>query len=119
MPLSSLALSVIEDEYEAHEPLVFPLSKLSGAEMTAWSHFNKSGRNSSGVSNFILHDLRRTFSNLMAENSDVSENIIDSLLNHKQSVTRRGVMAHYQKAKHLEKRRAVMTQWSQLLEAWL
>ena len=119
MPLSSLALSVIEDEHEAHERLVFPLSKLSGAEMTAWSHFNKSVRNASGVSNFILHDLRRTFSTLMAENSDVSENIIDSLLNHKQSVTRGGVIAHYQQAKHLEKRRAVMAQWSQLLEAWL
>jgi hypothetical protein len=55
----------------------------------------------------------------MAENTDVAESIIDSLLNHKQSATRGGVIRHYQQAKHLEKRRAVMEQWSQLLEMWL
>jgi hypothetical protein len=54
----------------------------------------------------------------MAENTDVSESIIDSLLNHKQSATRGGVIRHYQQAKHLEKRRAVMAKWGELLEVW-
>jgi integrase len=86
--------------------------------MTSWSHFNRCVRTASGINCFILHDLRRTFSTLMAENTDVSESIIDSLLNHKQSATRGGVIRHYQQAKHLEKRRAVMAKWGELLEVW-
>jgi len=54
----------------------------------------------------------------MSEHTDVSESLIDSLLNHKQSATRGGVMRHYQKAKNLEKRRDVMAQWGKLLEEW-
>ena len=119
MPLSPIAISTINSEHQIHDRLVFPLSSINGAEMKSWSHFNKSVRDYSGVSNFILHDLRRTFSTLMAENTDVAESIIDSLLNHKQSATRGGVIRHYQQAKHLEKRRAVMEQWGQLLEMWL
>ena len=119
MPLSPIAISTINSENQFHDRLVFPLSSINGAEMKSWSHFNKSVRDSSGVGNFILHDLRRTFSTLMAENTDVAESIIDSLLNHKQSATRGGVIRHYQQAKHLEKRRAVMKQWGQLLEMWL
>ena len=46
--------------------------------MTSWSHFNRCVRTASGINHFILHDLRRTFSTLMAENTDVSENIIDA-----------------------------------------
>ena len=87
--------------------------------MTSWSHFNRCVRTASGINCFILHDLRRTFSTLMAENTDVSESIIDSLLNHKQSATRGGVIRHYQQAKHLETRRSVMKEWGQLLEGWI
>ncbi|MDB4235120.1 hypothetical protein N9828_01355, partial [bacterium] len=88
-------------------------------QMSAWSHFNRCVRKASGIDNFILHDLRRTFSTLMAEHTDASESIIDSLLNHKQSATRGGVMRHYQKAKNLEKRRDVMALWGKLLEEWV
>ena len=87
-------------------------------KMTAWSHFNRCVRAASGIDSFILHDLRRTFSTLMAENTEVPETIIDSLLNHKQSATRGGVIRHYQQAKHLGTRHGVMKEWGKLLEAW-
>jgi len=86
--------------------------------MTSWSHFNRCVRAASGIDSFILHDLRRTFSTLMAENTEVPETIIDSLLNHKQSATRGGVIRHYQQAKHLGTRHGVMKEWGKLLEAW-
>ena len=66
-----------------------------------------------------MHHLRRTFATLMAEHSDVSESLIDSLLNHKQSATRTGVMKHYQHSKQLEQRREVMAKWEQLLGLWV
>lgn len=118
MPLSQIAAKVIWANPQEQDRLVFPLSSLDGAKMSAWSHFNRCVRKASGIDNFILHDLRRTFSTLMAEHTDASESIIDSLLNHKQSATRGGVMRHYQKAKNLEKRRDVMAQWGKLLEEW-
>ena len=119
MPLSPMAVSVIGSDHLTHDCLVFPLSARRGEKMTSWSHFNRCVRTASGINNFILHDLRRTFSTLMAENTDVSESIIDSLLNHKQSATRGGVIRHYQQAKHLETRRSVMKEWGQLLEGWI
>jgi integrase len=119
MPLSSIASQVVWASEQVQSELVFPLSSVDSAQMSSWSHFNKSVRTASGVESFILHDLRRTLSTLMAEHSDVSESLIDSLLNHKQSTTRGGVMRHYQKAKNLEKRRDVMAQWGKLLEEWV
>jgi len=118
MPLSPTALSVIEAGHLTHDRLVFPLSARTGKKMTSWSHFNRCVRAASGIDSFILHDLRRTFSTLMAENTEVPETIIDSLLNHKQSATRGGVIRHYQQAKHLGTRHGVMKEWGKLLEAW-
>ena len=54
----------------------------------------------------------------MAENTYVSVSIIDSLLNHKQSATRSGVIRRYQQAKHLETRRSVMKEWGGAVAAW-
>ena len=71
--------------------------------MKLWSHFNKVIRNASGVLDFNLHDLRRSFSTIIAENTDYGEAIIDSLLNHSQASTRQGVIAHYQLAKYVKK----------------
>jgi integrase len=119
MPLSSIAKQVIWEAEQVQGELVFPLSSIENAQMSSWSYFNKCVRKASLVEDFILHDLRRTFSTLMAEHSDVSESLIDSLLNHKQSATRGGVIRHYQQSKNLEKRRDVMAQWGKLLEAWV
>ena len=119
MPLSSIATRAIWATEQVQSELVFPLSSVDNAQMSSWSYFNKCVRKASGVENFILHDLRRTFSTLMAEHTDVSESLIDSLLNHKQSATRGGVMRHYQKSQNLEKRRDVMAKWGKLLEAWV
>jgi integrase len=119
MPLNHLSAALITSAHQGHKTLVFPLSTNRGAQMSSWSHFNKSVRKASGLETFILHDLRRSFSTLMAENTDVGEGLIDSLLNHKQSATRGGVIRHYQQAKHLEKRRAVMDQWGEILGAFV
>ena len=83
--------------------------------MKSWSHFNHTIRRATEVEDFNLHNLRRTFSTLIAEHSDFGEGLIDSLLNHKQSATRSGVMRHYQHAKNLKRRREVMDWWNSFL----
>lgn len=119
MPLNSLSLDLLGQPDDASGLLVFQLSNVENGTMKSWSHFHSFVRVGSGLPQFKPHDLRRTFSTLMSEHTDVSETIVDSLLNHKQSATRSGVMRHYQHAKNLEKRRSAMTQWQRLLEGWV
>ena len=94
----------------------FPLSSIDGASMKSWSFFNKTVRRASGLAQFNLHNLRRTFATLLSEHSDFAESLIDSLLNHKKSATRTGVMRSYQQARNLKKRREVMEGWAEFLE---
>ena len=83
--------------------------------MRSWSFFNKAVRRASGVDQFNLHHLRRTFATLMSEHSNFEESVIDAVLNHKRSATRAGVMRFYQHAKNIEKRRKVMDAWESFL----
>lgn len=119
MPVTPLAFEVLGQSKAPQQLRVFQLTRIHDAKMQSWTHFNKKVRTSSGVEGFTLHDLRRTFSTLMAEHSDVSLDVIDGLLNHKQSETRGGVIKHYQHAKLLDKRREAMQTWARLLEDWL
>jgi len=119
MPLSDMSKNLLLAGPAGSHSKVFQLSSVPDGDMTAWSFFNKKVRAASGVQDFCMHHLRRTFATLMAEHSDVSESLIDSLLNHKQSATRTGVMKHYQHSKQLEHRREVIAKWHGLLEGWV
>ena len=119
MPLTQLSKNLLTPTKPATGTKVFQLSRIADGKMTSWSHFANAVRKASGVDKFALHDLRRTFSTLMAEHTDVPMDIIDGLLNHKQSATRGGVIKHYQQAKLLGKRREAMQSWERLLESFL
>ena len=116
MPLTGLMIEQFNFDNSDNASRLFQLSSKVGQPMSAWSYFNKTVRVSTGVLEFNLHDLRRTFSSLMSEHSDFSESLVDSLLNHKRSATRQGVMRHYQHAKNLKQRREVMEWWCDFLE---
>ena len=115
MPLSELAKQQLLIETRTEAQRVFQLSSKPDQPMKSWSHFNASVRKATGVQNFNLHDLRRTFSTLIAEHSEFGEGLIDGLLNHKQSATRSGAIRHYQMAKHVDRRREVMNWWAAFL----
>ena len=116
MPLTGLMIEQLNLDNSENASRFFQLSSKVGQPMSAWSYFNKTVRISTGVRVFNLHDLRRTFSSLMSEHSAFSEGLVDSLLNHKRSATRQGVMRHYQHAKNLKQRREVMEWWCDFLE---
>jgi integrase len=116
MPLSELAKQQLLIGTQTDDQRVFQLSSKAEKPMNSWSHFNASVRKATGVKNFNLHDLRRTFSTLTAEHSEFGEGLIDGLLNHKQSATRSGVIRHYQMAKYVERRREVMDWWGEFLK---
>jgi integrase len=119
LPISDLAIELLGFGQQVPQDLVFRLSSKEGSPMRAWSYFYKRVREASGVSNFIMHDLRRTFLTQMSEHTGVAEPVLDRMLNHKQSSTRGGVMRHYQQAKYVLKSRDVIKQWEELLREWI
>ena len=116
LPLTDLCLKLIDADNIKKRNKIFNLSSREDEPMKAWSYFNNKVRNASGVANFNLHNFRRTFSSLISEHSDFSESLVDSLLNHKRSQTRQGVIRHYQHAKNVRQRREVMEWWNNFLE---
>ena len=115
LPLPGIALQLINEATATKDARCFQLSSIDSAPMRSWSFFNKAVRRASGVDQFNLHHLRRTFATLMSEHSNFEESVIDAALNHKRSATRAGVMRSYQHAKNIEKRRNVMNAWESFL----
>ena len=115
LPLPGIALQLINEATATKDARCFQLSSIDSAPMRSWSFFNKAIRRASGVDQFNLHHLRRTFATLMSEHSNFEESVIDAALNHKRSATRAGVMRFYQHAKNIEKRRNVMNAWESFL----
>ena len=116
LPLTDLGLKLIDADNIKNKNKIFHLSSRENEPMKAWSYFNKKVREASDVAHFNLHNFRRTFSSLISEHSDFSESLVDSLLNHKCSQTRQGVIRHYQHAKNVKQRREVMDWWNNFLE---
>ena len=115
LPLPRIALKLINEATATKNIRCFQLSSIDGAPMRSWSFFNKTVRRASGIDQFNLHHLRRTFATQMSEHSNFEESVIDAVLNHKRSATRAGVMRSYQHAKNIEKRRNVMDAWESFL----
>jgi integrase len=115
LPLTGIALDLINEVPAMKDARCFQLSSIEGGPMRSWSFFNKAIRRASGLDQFNLHHLRRTFATLMSEHSNFEESVIDAVLNHKRSATRSGVMRSYQHAKNIEKRRNVMNAWESFL----
>lgn len=67
--------------------------------------------NHSGVQNWRLHDLRRTFATVATETLGYQPAVVDRVLNHV-SGTVRGVMATYQRGQYLKERRQVLDGWA-------
>jgi integrase len=115
LPLTGIAVNLINEVPATKDARCFQLSSIEGGPMRSWSFFNKAIRRASGLDQFNLHHLRRTFATLMSEHSNFEESVIDAVLNHKRSATRAGVMRSYQHAKNIEKRRNVMNAWESFL----
>ena len=116
LPIPPIGIEQLGDiEAAEQNKRCFQLSSIEGAPMKSWSYFNKAVRRSTGIQHFNLHHLRRTFTTMLSEHSQFTETLADSLLNHKRSSTRSGVMRHYQHAKNIQQRREVMKWWAEFL----
>ena len=104
--LSDQALAVLK-RVERREPLVF--SPFGTKPFQNFSNAKRELDRLSGVTNWRLHDLRRTCVSGMAR-LDVAPHVADKILNH-QSGTISGVAAVYQRHDFLAERRQALERW--------
>ena len=86
---------------------------------TPVSGFSKSKRKLdalSGVQEWRLHDLRRSFATITTETLGFEPPVVDRILNHV-SGSVRGIAAVYQRGEYLEKRREVLEAWATYVES--
>jgi integrase len=114
LPLSAQARAILEArKAQAAGDFVFPNSK--GAPRTNWTQLLARIRkridegNASRAERFSLHDLRRSFVSLLAEDFDVDA--LDQVLAHKRS----GVAAIYQRSKRWPERVRALDAWAALV----
>jgi integrase len=67
-----------------------------------------------GISDWTLHDLRRSFATHCREQLGISPVVIDKVLNH-QSGAVRGIAAVYQRGAYLEQRRDALDAWGKFI----
>ena len=104
--LTQRAVELIQIE-EASCELVFP--SITGKRFNGFSNAKRELDETSGVSNWVLHDLRRTAVSGMAR-LGVAPHVADKILNH-QSGTISGVAAVYQRHDFLAERKAATKLW--------
>ncbi|MGD9671831.1 MAG: tyrosine-type recombinase/integrase [Hyphomicrobiaceae bacterium] len=115
LPLSDAALKILKtiDQREG-VTLVFPAK---GNDKTAFSGWSKAKINldsSSGVTDWRLHDLRRTMATRLAD-AGFPPHVIERLQNHKQGEIK-GVAAIYNRAKYLKEMRAAVDAWAEHID---
>ncbi|WP_340255732.1 tyrosine-type recombinase/integrase [Roseobacter sp. HKCC-CH-9208] len=85
---------------------------------SGFSHAKTRLDRDSGVSDWRLHDLRRTFATHSVEHLFVAPMIVDKILNHQSGVVS-GVMAVYQRQELLSERRNALQAWADYLDQLL
>lgn len=116
VPLNAHALAILRRRKVATKGkgLVFPAPRSKGVYL-GWSKLKAALGEASGVKNWRLHDLRRTFASWVAERG-VSDTVADMLLNHAQAATRGGVLGVYQRGERWAERVQAMNIWSNLID---
>jgi integrase len=120
LPLGSLSRSILPNRPKSS--LLFPAktsksSKASKSSPTCFNGFSKSKAaldQRSGVADWTLHDLRRTFASGL-QKLNVRSDVIEQLLNH----TPPGIKGVYQRHEFAKEKRAAMDVWEAYIQKLL
>jgi len=115
IPLSTKATAVLRGVPVVHEALLFPARR---SEENSFSGFSKAKAKLdglSGVSDWRLHDLRRTVSTGMAQ-LKVRLEVVEKLLNHS-SGTLQGVAGVYNRFAYMDEMRDALEQWAERIDS--
>ncbi len=115
VPLSETCCTIIEGIPKIHETFLFPAA---GSDTTTFSGFGKCKRRldmASGVSDWTLHDLRRTAATGMAQ-MGIAPHIVEKVLNHATG-TFSGVAGVYNRFGYVDEMREALTKWDAKIKA--
>ena len=101
--LSDLAVEIIERVPRMDGDLVFPSRK--GTPFNGFTELKRRLDAAMGVSDWIMHDLRRTATTILAERLKVAPVVADKILNHAPATTVSSAAAVYNRALYLDERR--------------
>jgi integrase len=127
LPLGAMAQAVLDDlvstnivEELLRGPVDWPAQGRVFRPGIAWSWFKKriDAVAKVAVADWTFHDFRRSFVSLLAERRH-AEPVLDAMLAHRMSATRRGVLAVYQQSQRLPEQRKAMEAWDRILIAAL
>ena len=114
-PLGALAQSLLSPPTEFQSKFIFPARGKTSSCFNGWSKSKRQFDNSSGITDWTLHDLRRTFATNLAQ-LGVAPHVIERLLNHVTG-TISGVAAICNRAKYFDEMALAVQQWeSRLVE---
>jgi integrase len=108
IPLSAMALSIIQAQPRGEGEHVF-----GERGFTDWARGKARLDARSGVTNWVLHDLRRFFSTSLHERLGVPPHICESLLGHYQG----GIASVYNRAIYANEKRQALDRWADQLMA--
>jgi integrase len=103
--LSELAAEIIDDLPEFDGDLVFPTR--NDTPFNNWKEVKERLDTAMGVTDWIIHDLRRTATTIMAEHLKVAPHVADKILNHSAGAIS-GVAAIYNRSAYLDERKAAL-----------
>jgi integrase len=120
--LHPLAMALLRRRHAVTEGkgLVFPAPR-SGSVIDTFSGIKinltsatKCGQDGDKLAGWTWHDFRRSFATALGE-AGVSEAVADAILNHRQSLSRGGVLGVYQRASRWPEQVTAMNFWGKLL----
>lgn len=110
LPLTPLAIEVLKTVPSVHDELAFPARGNDDATPSGFSKIKRRLDELSGVSDWTLHDLRRTLATQLA-GMGVAPHVVERILNHA-SGTFGGVAGIYNRFQYLPEMRAALGMWA-------
>ncbi len=115
-PIGTISISIL-GSLPKSQSFIFSARGKPNQPFNGWSKSKATLDKATGVTNWTLHDLRRTFATRLAE-MGIAPHVIERLLNH---VTGQisGVAAIYNRARYVDEMRDAVTKWEMRLRSIL
>nr|HPR07744.1 site-specific integrase [Denitromonas sp.] len=119
VPLSSAVLSILrrqlEDQKELGLESAHVFTTTGDTPFSGWSRSKQRLDQRCGVTDWRLHDLRRTVVTGMNDDLGIWPHVVEAVVNHVTGAAKRGVAGVYNRAEYLKERRRALERWARHL----
>ena len=119
VPLSSAVLSILRRQLKEQKELglesAYVFTTTGETPFSGWSRSKKRLDQRCGVTDWRLHDLRRTVVTGMNDDLGIWPHVVEAVVNHVTGAAKRGVAGVYNRAEYLKERRRALERWARHL----